>query len=129
MIVDASVLLATYFDEPGSEWAAMQLNRFRDELQMSTVNLTEVLIKLESRRVGVTDHPRASPLALPIRYVAPDVVQSRVAAEARLRYPLNLGDCFVYALAVVEDDAILTLDRDFRCVDREVLLPPEDGPR
>ncbi len=125
MIVDTSVVLATYFDEPRSEWAAAQLNRYCDELAMSTVNLTEVLIKLESRRVGVVDHPRASPLALPIRYVAPDVDQARVAAEARLRHPLNLGDCFVYALAVIEDDAILTLDRDFRCVDREVLLPPE----
>lgn len=129
MIIDTSVVLATYFDEPWSHWAAEQLNRYRDELLMSTVNLTEVLIKLETQRIGVVDHPQASPLELPIRYIGPDEVQARIAAQARLLYPLNLGDCFAYALAVVEDDAILTLDRDFRCVDREVLLPPEERPQ
>ena len=129
MIVDTSVILATYFDEPWSRWASEQLTEYRSELVMSTVNLTEVLIKLETQRIGVVDHPQASPMALPIRYIAPDEVQARIAAEARIRYPLNLGDCFLYALAVVEDDAILTLDQDFRGVDREVLLPPKEWPR
>lgn len=41
----------------------------------------------------------------------------------RLRYPLNLGDCFAYALAKQEDCPLLTLDRDFRNTDIEVILP------
>ena len=126
MIVDASVVLAAYFDEKWSSWATEQLNRFRDELYMSTVNLTEVLIKLQARRVGVIEHLKATPLASPLEFIPPDEVQARIAAEARLHYPLNLGDCFAYALAVVRDDAILTLDRDFRCVDRHVLMPRQE---
>jgi len=125
VVVDSSVILAVYFDEARAEWAVQQLNRHRGELYMSTVNLTEVLIRLEARRADVVDHPEASPLAGPLEFIPPDETQARIAAEARLRYPLNLGDCFTYALAVAEDDAILTLDGDFRCVDREVLLPPE----
>jgi uncharacterized protein with PIN domain len=57
--------------------------------------------------------------------VPPSVEQARVAAAARLRYPLNLGDCFVYALAVEEQSSILTLDGDFRAVDCSVVTPPE----
>ncbi|RKZ36095.1 MAG: hypothetical protein DRQ49_15900 [Gammaproteobacteria bacterium] len=33
-------------------------------------------------------------------FVAPDVFQAQIAAKARLKYQLNLGDCFVYALAI-----------------------------
>jgi uncharacterized protein with PIN domain len=58
-----------------------------------------------------------------IRFVPPDVQQARIAAEARLRYPLNLGDCFAYALPVVEDLPILAVDRDFRSTDRPAMSP------
>ena len=60
-----------------------------------------------------------------IRFVPPDVRQARIVAEARLRYPLNLGDCFAYALAVTEDCPLLAIDSDFRNVDRIVLSPPK----
>lgn len=40
-----------------------------------------------------------------------------IAARARLTFPLNLGDCFAYALARAEQCPILTLDEDFRAVD------------
>lgn len=47
----------------------------------------------------------------------------RKSRLARLRYPLNLGDCFAYALAKDEDRTLLTLDRDFRRSDLRVILP------
>ena len=49
-----------------------------------------------------------------IRLVPPTPSHAEIAAAARLRYPLNLGDCFAYALAKDEDRRLLTLDRDFR---------------
>ena len=58
-----------------------------------------------------------------IRLVAPTPEQAEIAAEARLRYPLNLGDCFAYAPACHEDCPLLTLDRDFRRTDVTVGLP------
>jgi predicted nucleic acid-binding protein len=91
---------------------------------MSTVNLTEVLIRVRDKQPQLYDQLEARLLTSGIRFVPPDAAQARIAAWARLEYPLNLGDCFAYALAVAERCSILTMDRDFRSVDRPVLLPP-----
>lgn len=123
MVVDTSVLLAVFFAEPDGEWAAKQLADHAPELRMSTVNLTEVLIRVRDRQPQLYEKIEAELLSSGIRFVPPDVEQARIAAEARIRYPLNLGDCFAYALAVSESCPILALDRDFRVVDRPVLLP------
>ena len=53
----------------------------------------------------------------------PSITPARPAA-ARLRYPLNLGDCFAYALSAAENCPILTLDSDFQKCDRPILFPP-----
>ena len=90
---------------------------------MSTVNLTETLIRVRDRQPESFEQIETELLNSGIRFVPPDVQQARIAAEARLRYPLNLGDCFAYALAVVEDLPILALDRDFRSSDRPVVSP------
>jgi uncharacterized protein with PIN domain len=41
MVVDTSVILAIYFDEPHAAWAAEQLSLNAGQLYMSTVNLAE----------------------------------------------------------------------------------------
>jgi len=123
MVVDTSVLLAIAFAEPHATWAAAELDAHAGDLCMSTVNLAEVLIHLRDRRPDAIAELEDRVLTLGLRYVPPSVEQARVAAQARLRFPLNLGDCFAYALAVEEDTSILTLDTDFRAVDRPVILP------
>ncbi len=123
MVVDTSALLAVLFNEPGADWVVGQLEKNAAELRMSTVNLTETLIRLRDRQPQLADRLEDDLLESDIRFVAPDVEQARLAAEARLRLPLNLGDCFAYALAVVEGVPILTLDRSFRRVDHPVVLP------
>ncbi len=90
---------------------------------MSTVNLAETLILLRDRQPARFDDLETRVLSGGIRFAPPDAEQARVAAQARLRYPLNLGDCFAYALAWAENDGILTLDTDFRAVDVPVYLP------
>ena len=76
------------------------------ELRMSTVNLTECLIRLRDRQPQLADALEARVLESGIRFVPPDVAQAQLAADARLRYPLNLGDCFAYALAKAESLAV-----------------------
>jgi len=95
----------------------------RGSLDVSTVNLTETLIRLEDLLASGFDRVRASLYSTGLRFHAPDRRQAELAARARLQYPLNLGDCFCYALAVVLDAPILTLDGDFRKADRPVLMP------
>ena len=59
-----------------------------------------------------------------IRFVAPDKSQAEIAADARMRLPLNLGDCFAYALAKSENCRILTLDEGFRETDVPLVKIP-----
>jgi uncharacterized protein with PIN domain len=99
MVVDTSVLLAVFFAEPAGGWAAKQLAAHASELRMSTVNLTETLIRVRDRQPQLYETIETELLTSGIRFVPPDVEQAKIAAEARLRYPLNLGDCFAYALA------------------------------
>ena len=123
MVVDACVLLAIFLDEPEAPWAADRLAEHAGELRMSTVNLTEVLIRLRDLQPGRAPELEDRLLSSGIRFIAPDVAQARLAAEARLLYPLNLGDCFAYALAATQGCPLLTLDPDFRSVPCQVLMP------
>ena len=79
-----------------------QLEKGKGELRMSTVNLAEALILLEDRQPRLFEQLRTRLLTSGIRFVAPDAEQATTAAAARLRLPLNLGDCFAYALAVAQ---------------------------
>jgi len=124
VVVDTSVILALYFNEPHAAWAAEQLNRNAGHLRMSTVNLTETLIRIRDRQPTLADSLETQLLGSGIRFVPPDQAQAITAARARLRFPLNLGDCFAYALAVAESCPVLTLDSDFRSLDVPVILPP-----
>ena len=123
MVIDTSAILALLFGEPQAEWVAGQLAAHRGELQMSTVNLTETLIRVRDRKQAAADDMEAKLLESGVRFVAPTVEQSRIAAEARLKLPLNLGDCFAYALAADCNDALLTLDSDFRATDCDLVSP------
>ena len=123
MVVDSSALLAVLLGEPASAWVVERLTENSDRLLMSTVNLTEVLIRLRDLQPDDFEVLRGELYRGWVRYVPPNTTHAEIAAQARLEYPLNLGDCFAYALAVVEDCPILTLDTDFRVVDRPVLMP------
>jgi uncharacterized protein with PIN domain len=87
------------------------------------LNLAESLILIRDRQPALADDLESRLLTSGIRFVAPDTTQAQTAARARLRFPLNLGDCFAYALAVAEACPILTIDPDFRVVDRPVVRP------
>lgn len=128
MVVDTSALLAVLFAERHGEWAQRQLDDHAGELCMSTVNLAESLILLKDRQPTLYPELEQEILTSGIRFVAPDVEQARIAAAARLRYPLNLGECFAYALANRLGCAILAVDRDFRAVDVPVLAPSAEPP-
>jgi len=123
MVVDTSVLLAVFFKEPNAKWAAARLQEHEGELLMSTVNLAETLIRVRDRQPRHCDEIEAALLSSSIRFVPPDVVQARIAAEARLSLPPNLGDCFAYALAKANNCPVLTLDTGFRSADCQAVAP------
>jgi len=123
MVVDTSALLAVFFNEKTGPWVLDQLQANSADLAMSTVNYAEVLILVQDRQPGAYQDIREAIKTSSIRLIPPNERHAEIAAGARLRYPLNLGDCFAYALAKDEDHALLTLDRDFRRSDLKVILP------
>jgi ribonuclease VapC len=90
---------------------------------MSTVNYVETLILVGDRFPRRVEEVRELIDSSQIAIVAPTRSQGEIAARARLRFPLNMGNCFAYALAKEEDCPLLTLDRDFRYTDIKVVLP------
>lgn len=123
MVIDTSALLAIFFEETQAQWVAKQLEKHSKELKMSTVNLTETLIRIQDKQPNVSQELEERLTKSSIQFIAPDFFQARIAAKARLRFPINLGDCFAYALAVQENCPILTVDQDFRSVDCLVVMP------
>ena len=123
MVVDTSAILAVLFGEPAGHWAAEQLNDNRGDLRKSTVNLAEALIRIQDRQPARAAELCDMVMNAGVDFEAPDARQARIAATARMQYPLNLGDCFAYALAIVTEDAILTLDKDFQSTDCRTVMP------
>lgn len=125
MILDTSAVVSVLFGEEHAKWCISQIEASSGNLRMSTVNLAEVLILTKSKGgEGGVLAVKASLRDWGVVFVPPDGEQAEIAAQARLRYPLNLGDCFAYALAQVTGDTLLTLDRDFKGTDISILLPP-----
>jgi ribonuclease VapC len=124
MILDTSAVLAIAFREPAAAWVIQEVSRAQRVL-MSTVNLTETLILFRQRKPDTFAELFDELLASGVQFIPPDRAQAELAAQARLRFPLNFGDCFAYALAQSCNLPLLTLDRDFRSTDLTVILPPE----
>lgn len=124
IVLDTSPLISLYLGEPNAEWIGRQLDAAERQL-MSVVNLTECLIVLRQRQPEQADALEQRLLASSIEFVPPDTAQATIAARARLQFPLNLGDCFAYALAKTLGLPLLTLDRDFRATDISLIRPPE----
>jgi ribonuclease VapC len=123
VVVDTSALLAVFFNEKSGPWVLDHLQANSSDLSMSTVNYAEVLILVQDRQPDAYQEIRDAIETSSIRLISPTQRHAEIAAGARLRYPLNLGDCFAYALAKDEDRTLLTLDRDFRRTDLRVILP------
>lgn len=117
MVLDTSAVLAVFFNEEKGPAIARLMEANHLNLRMSTINLTETLILLQDRQPQLFEGLKVLLLGSNIRFVAPDPRQAVVAADARLRLPLNLGDCFAYALCKVEDCPLVTLDDDFKKTD------------
>lgn len=121
MVIDTSALLAVFFNEKSAQAVAKIMESNANALRMSTVNLSEVMILCEDRQPQLFEAISQDLLSSGIRFVAPTVRHAQIAASARMKYPLNLGDCFAYALAKEENVALLTLDSDFKKTDLELV--------
>ena len=119
MVVDTSALLAVLFDEDSGNWVIDRFEEHRPRLRMSVLNYTESLIRAASKFPGrlaaVESRLQISGIALrPITRR-----HAELAAVARLRFPLNLGDCFAYEVAQEHACRLLYVGDDFSRTDIE----------
>jgi ribonuclease VapC len=117
IVADASAVLAILLDEPdGASFRAA----LRSDAVISAVNYWEVLARAHSD-AGAAGAARAEALIQELGLGIADVSarDSRSAYEAFVQFgkgrggPLNLGDCFAYALAQSEGDGLLFKGDDF----------------
>ncbi len=123
MVIDTSALMAVFFKEEQGPWVTNLMEENRGLLRMSLINLTELLILLEDHQPQLFPKLKDELMTSGIRFVAPTNELAAIAAQARLRFSINLGDCFAYALSKVEDVPLLTLDRNLRKTDAQVVMP------
>ncbi|MFL5297022.1 MAG: type II toxin-antitoxin system VapC family toxin [Phenylobacterium sp.] len=118
IVVDASAVLAILLREPGFE-------RYADLLtasggRISPINHWEVLVgALRELGGGGVSEVRGLLVALGIETATLGERDTDAAFEAYRQFgkgnggPLNLGDCFAYALAQAEGDGLLFKGNDF----------------
>jgi ribonuclease VapC len=120
VIIDSSALVAIILEEPGALACMTKLSK-ASSISISAVTLTEASMVLLSRggqiKVDLLDAYLAQ---IDAEVIPVDRVQALLAREAFDRYGkgrdkarLNLGDCFVYALAKYYGEPLLFLGSDF----------------
>ena len=116
MVIDSSVLLAYFLDEPGAERAEQEIRK--GGLLLSSVNRTEVKGRLVGMGVSTLQavDSEFDNLAQLIEIVAFDLEQSDLAAfyyARRNPYNLSLGDCACLALAEARGLDVLTAEQSW----------------
>jgi len=120
MVVDTSALLAVLFAEPQAARMAQILSAAAQPM-MSAANYTECLIRVLDRAPQAAASLERVLAEFALEIVPVDRTLAHAAALARLQYPINLGDCYAYALAKQRALPLLTLDADFGKTDVEIV--------
>jgi ribonuclease VapC len=126
MVIDSSALLAILQDEPERRVFNESIEA-ADQVLLSTASFVEISLIVEAR-IGA-DGVRDLDLFLAkarITLIPVDEEQAHLARQAYRRYgksrhpaALNFGDCFSYALARAQEDALLFKGNDFARTDIE----------
>jgi len=122
MVIDTSALLCLLFGEPKAAWVAEQLSNSKTKIIMSQVNVCEALLLAAERRNIPGEILLDEIKKMNIEIVNLHPSEMILVADARRKFPINFGDCFVYALAKSRNLKLLAIDQDFSKVDCEVLL-------
>jgi ribonuclease VapC len=132
MVIDTSALVAILLGEP-EQIAFVEAIEAAASRRVSTATIVETSIVIASRRgsAGLYELDRFLANA-DIESVPVDQAQAAAAREAFLRFgkgrhraSLNLGDCFVYALAYVHGEPLLSKGDDFIHTDLTLAVRPE----
>jgi predicted nucleic acid-binding protein len=125
-VLDASALLALFFDEPGAEkmehlfQVAAEADR---PVFISAVNWAEVLYKMGRKhgKAGL-ETARQFERTTPLEAVPVDRELAESAALLKNAHKLGLADAFAAALAKNKKAELVTADHEFKSVEKEVKI-------
>jgi PIN domain nuclease of toxin-antitoxin system len=125
-VLDASALLALFFDEPGAEKVERLLSQAAEAdkpLFISAVNWAEVLYKME-RKAGARGLAGARDLerTMPVEVAPVDRELAEAAAHLKNKHALGLADAFAAALATSKKAELVTGDTEFRALEKEIRI-------
>lgn len=126
VVLDASALLALFFDEPGAE-KIEHLFHLASEADrpvfISAVNWAEALYKMERKhgKAGL-ETARRFERTTPLETVSVDQEQAEAAAQLKNKYDLGLADAFAAALAKNKKAELVTADQEFKSVEKEIKI-------
>lgn len=125
-VLDASALLALFFDEPGAGKVENLLHRAAEDdkrILIAAVNWAEVLYKMQRKNgaeglEGARHFGRTMPLE-----VAPlDRELAEAAAQLKAAHNLGLAEAFAAALAKSKKADLVTADTDFNPLEKEIKI-------
>jgi PIN domain nuclease of toxin-antitoxin system len=126
IVLDASAIMTFFENRPGADKVEDLISLAigdKRELFMSVINWGEVYYSVW-RAHG--QHPARRIAAevgqLPIQIVDADFDLTKLAASFRAEYKLPYADCFAAALARTLKAAVLTSDRGFSLIQKQVAI-------
>ena len=126
IVLDASALMTFFENRPGAEKVEELIQLAVDgkrELLMSVINWGEVYYSVwRAKGPGVALKVLSDIAQLPIELVAANYDLTRRAAEFKAQHKLPYADCFAAALAAQSKAPLLTSDRDFSHVEKQVSI-------
>ncbi|HEX2714096.1 MAG TPA: type II toxin-antitoxin system VapC family toxin [Candidatus Acidoferrales bacterium] len=124
LVLDASAVMAFFEDRAGAEKVEELIGLAvsgKRELLMSVVNWGEVYYATWHERGRDAARRTLAEIAqLPIEIVDADFALTKLAAEFRAQHKLPYADCFAAALAKDRKAPLITTDKDFSEVERQV---------
>lgn len=92
-------------------------------LLLTTVNWGEVYyVTARSHGLAAAERVVTAIEALPIEVVPADLALSRQAAAYKAAHAMSYADCFAAALAKLQGATLVTGDREFKQVEKEIKL-------
>ena len=124
IVLDSWAIMAYLEDEPAAEKIADMIADARDEghrLLMSVVNIGEVWYATARRHsVRDADNVIRELRTIGIEFIDVDWATTQIAAEFKAKGGISYADCFAAALAKHHKATLVTGDREFKQLEKEI---------
>jgi predicted nucleic acid-binding protein len=126
VVLDSNALITLLRDEPGAETVAQMLEKAgqRDQpVHMTEVNYAEVQYMIRRKNGEAAWAVIAEELkSAPIEFHAADRRLADIAASFKSRFKMSLADAFAAALAKEKKAELVTGDREFKALAKEIKI-------